>query len=315
MKIAYIGAGMFTNHCMFPQLKYHDIELAGICDLEEEKAQLAQQQFGFQKVYVDFRKMLEIEKPDAVFCVGRPHLVHYPVGQEVLKLGFPLYLQKPPAHTSREANELAELAEKMGVVCHVGFNLRSSPAVLKAKEIIGTEEFGQPLMGIFRYGLANCETQMESVIEQHCHLVDLTRFLMGDIKEFKLIKARDPKARDYVVAVEFESGSVGTLNFTSGQIPDKEFMYFEVTGNGTFLYSRECTRLVWKRPFKEAWWKNPEADLVYEHGSYGGEVLLESFGYIGDVANFLAAVRGEEEDRSPIQSAVKAVELCEKFLD
>ena len=32
-----IGAGNFTNACMFPQLRRHDVRLAAVCDLDEAK--------------------------------------------------------------------------------------------------------------------------------------------------------------------------------------------------------------------------------------------------------------------------------------
>lgn len=313
LRIAYIGAGSFTNQCMFPQLSRHGLELVAVCDLDEEKARLAQRRYGFKVVYQDFRKMLEVEKPEAVFCIGGPK-VHYEVGMEVLDRGFPLYVQKSPAPSSAATKEMAQLAAMKGVVCHVGFNLRSAPAVRQAKAILQKEEFGRPLMAVFRYGLALGKTMADVVMDQHCHLVDLARFLMGEVKTIKVIKSEIPKARDYVVAVEFESGAVGTLNFTSGQIAEKEFLYFEVTGQETFLYSHECTNLLWQRPFKDPWWKAPQADYVFRHGDYGNQVMLESFGYIADVANFLAAVKGEEEDLCPISSTVGTMELSEEIL-
>ena len=47
--------------------------------MECGKTRLAQNRYGSKKVYTDFRKMLEVEEPQAVFCVGGPK-VHYPVG-------------------------------------------------------------------------------------------------------------------------------------------------------------------------------------------------------------------------------------------
>lgn len=313
LRIAYIGAGGFTNQCMFPQLLRHNLELAAVCDLDEAKAAQAQRQYGFQSVYTDFRTMLEVERPEAVFCVGGPK-VHFAVGVEVLERGFPLYVQKSPAPSAAATREMAELAAKRGVVCHVGFNLRSAPAVHQAKAILRGEEFGEPLLGVFRYGLCFGATMTDVVMDQHCHLVNLAQFLMGEVSSIAAVPSRIPDARDYVVTVQFESGAVGTLNFTSGQIPDKEFLYFEVTGNGTFLYSHECATLMWHRPVKPPWWKEPQPDYVYRHGAYGGQVTLETMGYIGDVANFIAAVKGEVEDRSPVGSTVGTMELCEEIL-
>jgi myo-inositol 2-dehydrogenase/D-chiro-inositol 1-dehydrogenase len=313
IRIAYIGAGSFTNQCMFPQLSIHDLELAAICDLDEGKALLAQKRYGFKKVYTDFRKMLEIEKPQAVFCVGGPK-VHYSVGMEVLDRGFPLYVQKSPAPSGIATKEMAELAVKKNVVCHVGFNLRHSTAAYQAKAILQTSEFGNPLMGIFRFGLTSGATMTDVVMDQHCHLFDLARFLMGEIKTAKAIKSGTQNARDYVVAVEFQSGAVGTLNFTSGQILDKEFIYFEITGNGTFLYSHGCANLRWCKATRGPWWKEPQVDYVFERGMYGAHIMLETLGYVGDVANFISAVKGKVEDVSPISSAVNTMELCEEIL-
>lgn len=313
LRVCYIGAGGFTNACMYPQLHLHGLELAAVCDLDEGKARLAQQRYGFKQAYTDFRKMLDTEKPQAVFCVGGPR-VHYPVGMEVMDMGYSLYVQKSPAPTSAATKEMADMAARKKVVCHVGFNMRSSPAVRQASAIVQGEEFGGPLMGVFRYGLTSGATMTDVVMDQHCHLYDLARFLLGEVKTIKVIKSGIPEARDYVAALQFGTGVVGTLNFTSGQIPDKEFVYFEVTGRGTFLCSHDCADLMWHRPVKPPWWKNPQADHVFRHGMYGRMVTLEAMGYVGDVANFVAAVKGEEKDLSPIGSTVGTMELCEEAL-
>ena len=103
------------------------------------------------------------------------------------------------------------------------------------------------------------------------------------MKAVKVIQSRLSEARDYVVAMEFESGVVGTLNFTSGQIPEKEFIYFEITGANTFLYSHGCSSLKWYRPTDGAWWQSQQPDYVWERGMYGGQVMLEALGYVNDV--------------------------------
>lgn len=313
LRICYIGAGNFSNSCMFPQLSRHGLELAAICDLDEKKALAVQRRYGFKNVYTDFRKMLETERPQAVFCVGGPK-VHYEVGREVLDRGFPLYIQKPPAPSAAATREMAEIAAKRTVVCHVGFNIRTSPAARQAKTIIQSAEFGTPLAGVFRYGLCYGKTLADAVMDQHCHMADLARFFLGQVKAIKVVKSGIPEARDYVVAVRFESGAVGSINFTSGQIPEKEFIYFEITGRGSFLYCHDCNNLTWRRPFKGPWWKEPQADYVFNHGSYGGDPRLEVMGYIGDVANYIAAVKGEEPDSSSIASTIGTMELCEEIL-
>lgn len=313
MRIAYIGAGGFSSYFIHPQLELHEVELAGICDLDLQKAWAAQRKHGFINSYSDFRPMLETEKPDAVFCVGGP-LVHHEVGMEVLDRGFPLYIQKPAAKTAALTRELAEMAKKRGVVCHVGFNMRNAPATLAAREIMTKDEWGKTLSGIFRYGLASTDSWNFNVIDQHCHIIDLARYLMGNVAEVKVIRTGIEGGRDYVVAVQFESGAVGSINMTSGQLFEKEFMSYEVTGTQSFFYSHEGNELRWRRAMPHPWWKDPQPDMVYGAGAFGFHVERTGFGYVGDVANFLAAVRGEEEDRSSVESTIGTMELGEEIL-
>jgi myo-inositol 2-dehydrogenase/D-chiro-inositol 1-dehydrogenase len=297
---------------MFPQLAQHKLELAAVCDLDEAKARTAQVKYGFAKAYTNFRAMLDAEKPQAVFCVGGPK-VHYEVGMEVLDRGYPLYVQKSPAPSSQDTRRMAELAAKRNVLCHVGFNFRSAPAVSQARGNMRMPEFGRPLMGIFRYGLCFGNTVRDVVMDQHCHLVDLALFLMGPIARINVMKSPILAARDYVCAVQFQSGSVGTLNFTSGQIVEKEFTYFEITGEGTLQYSHDFN-LMWRRPVKGSWWQDPQADHVLGRGWYGSRAAEQTLGYLGDVANFAAAVAGASQDISPVSSTVHTMEVCEEIV-
>jgi len=301
VRIGYIGAGNFTNRFIYPQLHRHPVELVAVCDLIEEKAKRAQQQYGFQRIYTDFQKMCDDEQLDALFCVGGPK-IHYEVGMEVLKFGLPLYVQKSPAPTARQTQEMTDLAEQKGVVCHVGFNIRSSAMVQKAKGIVEGEEFGKPNLMILRYGLVSGRTVRDAVIDQHCHATDTLRYLMGEVESAHAVWGKCPKTREYVVALRFQSGAVGTLNFTSEQIPHKEFIYFEITGERGHFLTCHDGQLTYRRP---------EDDIQCTRGFYGVQIGLEWFGYVADVANYIDAVRGVAVDRSPIASAVGSMELCE----
>ena len=305
VRLAYIGAGGFTNGYMYPQLAAHAVELVGVCDLVEAKAQLAAQQYGFAAVYTDFRRMLAETRPEAVICVGGPK-VHYAVGREVLKLGYPLYVQKSPAPTAAQTQELADLAAQAGVVCHVGLNLRQARAVVAAKEIMARPEFGPVTLVIVRYGLVSGATLKDAVYDQHCHAYDMVRDLGGDVADLRAQVGSVPGARSYAAAVKYESGAVGSVNFTSAQIINKEFVYFEVTGsNGRFVVSHD---------FNLRTRRADGPDEVLEPGNFAGGLLkeLQWLGYVDDVESFLQAVRGEAPDPAPVADAVKTMELCEE---
>lgn len=304
LRLAYIGAGGFTNLFMYPQLRAHPVELVAVCDLVEEKARLAAEQYGFQRVYTDYRRMLEEAQPQAVICVGGPR-VHYEVGREVLRAGFPLYIQKSPAPSSAQTQELVELAASAGVVCHVGFNLRQSEAARHARAVMGQGAFGPLTLAILRYGLVSGATLRDAVMDQHCHAYDTLRWLAGEVAELDVRAADVPDRRAYVVAARLANGAVATVNFTSEQPYQQEFFYFELSGtDGHVLYSHDFD-LVYRQP------DAPEQH--WRRGAYTGDRIadLRWLGYVPDVANFLAAVRGDEPDRSPIADAVPTMRLCE----
>jgi myo-inositol 2-dehydrogenase/D-chiro-inositol 1-dehydrogenase len=304
LRLAYIGAGGFSNGFMYPQLRAHQVTLAAVCDLVEEKAKLAAAQYGFEGVYTDFRRMLNEVQPEAVICVGGPK-VHYEVGRQVLQAGFPLYVQKSPAPSAEQTQELADLAATAGVVCHVGFNLRQSEAVRQARQFM-SEDFGPLTLAIVRYGLVSGRTLEDAVMDQHCHAYDTLRHLAGEVEDVEVQVATVSGLRAYVVAARMTSGAVATLNFTSEQPAAQEFFYFEMTGSqGHVLYSHDFD-LRCRRP--------GASETYLRRGVFTGDRLadLRWLGYVQDVANFLAAVRGDEPDLSPIADAVPTMRLCEK---
>lgn len=304
LRLAYIGAGGFTNGYMYPQLQCHAVELAAVCDLVEEKAELAARKYGFGAVYTDFRAMLEDIRPDAVICVGGPK-VHYEVGGEVLERGYPLYIQKSPAPTTQMTRELADIAARRQVVCHVGFNLRLSDAVRRTREILAAEGFGPVSLAILRYGLVSGATLRDAVLDQHCHAYDTIRQLGGEVAEMQVRAGTVPGVRSYAAVLRFRSGAVGTLNFTAAQVPNKEFVYFEVTGSAGQFVTCHDFDLTFRRA--------DGPDEARRMGNFGGGPLRELrwLGYVDDLAAFFAAVRGEAPDNSPIQDAIPTMELCE----
>ncbi|MEA3403824.1 MAG: Gfo/Idh/MocA family oxidoreductase [Armatimonadota bacterium] len=305
LRIAYIGAGSFSSRFIFPQLGRHDVQLAAVCDLVEERARRAADRHGFESVYVDFREMLQREGPDAVFCVGPPQM-QCEVGLDVLRAGFPLYVQKPAASSSPPVREMAEAAHEAGVVCHVGFNLRSAPAVRRTREILTADEFGAPTLMVFRYGLMAGRTWSSAITDQNVHAVDTILHLLGDWKSVQATPLAQEGVRGYVAAITLASGALASLNVTSEMDSGDEFIYFEITGRaGHTVFSHDG----------DLRYHRPEADdICMQMGTWNPQRLIDWWGYHDDVANFLAAVRGEEQDIAPVEDTVRTMELCEAIL-
>ena len=293
LRICYIGAGRFTNRRMYPHLAEHNVELVAVCDLEEEKAKTAQEEYGFGKVYLDFKEMLTEEKPDAVFCVG-PHRVHYGVGKEVLEMGFPLYTQKPPAANGEMAQEMADIAKRKGVVAHTGFTLRFSKAFRDMKRVMENEAFGRPTLCVVRYMVRTGSDRRAAAIDMNSHAVDAGRFFMGDIKTLKVEGGRQEGVRSYVATALYEGDAVGTYNFSSGMMGGG-IMDIQIIGEE----GHTLTDKMYKAPGESA---VPIGQLEEGQGPH------HSSGSWWDVENYLNVVRGVEADISPLESAAKTMQ-------
>lgn len=304
MRICYVGAGGFSNAFIYPQLHRHGVELAAVCDLDIAKAHQAAGKWGFRRVYTDFERMCEVEQPDALFCVGPPAMQHA-VGLRLLEYGLPVYVQKPAAPTAAQVREMAEVAERTGALCHVGFNLRSAPSALRVREIIASEEFGGPTLMVFRYGLMANPVWHKAIADQHIHAIDLIVYLLGDWKSVAVVPLFDNSARGYVAAIAMASGVPVALCTASEQDAGFEFLYYEITGHGgQQLYSHDGDLLYHRREGD---------DLCLSMGSWNPQRLIDWWGYFEDVRNFLAAARGEEADRCPVGGTVRAMELGEEI--
>ncbi|MDM7915328.1 MAG: Gfo/Idh/MocA family oxidoreductase, partial [Candidatus Eisenbacteria bacterium] len=90
-----------------------ELELAAVCDFDEARAKDYATRFGFARTYVDFRAMIERERPDGIVAVT-PIARTAAIAEELLGLGIPVVIEKPPGETSADTLRLLEAAEVYG---------------------------------------------------------------------------------------------------------------------------------------------------------------------------------------------------------
>jgi predicted dehydrogenase len=104
------------------------VELAGFCDLVQEKAQKFCDKAGSGKAYKDFRTMYDEVNPDMVFiCV--PPFAHGDIELETIRRGIHFFVEKPLALTVEMAKDIAAKAEQAGLITAAGFQCRYSNLV------------------------------------------------------------------------------------------------------------------------------------------------------------------------------------------
>src|SRR5215212_4423764 len=109
-RVAMIGAGGMANAVHYPSLaSFEDVEIAAICDLDEQRLRGTAEKYQIEKRYSDYRRMVEEVAPDAVYAIGQPHLM-YDIWTWCLEQNRNLYIEKPMGLTIHQARSLAHLA-------------------------------------------------------------------------------------------------------------------------------------------------------------------------------------------------------------
>jgi predicted dehydrogenase len=91
------------------------IEVAGIYDLDVEKAKSRAKEFGVETIYDSLEGMLKDSTVDIILNLTRPY-EHYNVSKAVMMAGKHVYSEKPLGASLEEGVQLHELAKKKGVL-------------------------------------------------------------------------------------------------------------------------------------------------------------------------------------------------------
>lgn len=137
LNIAVIGVGGIAQRFHLPSLRRlanekAPIRLSAVCDLDEAKAAHVAAEYGFDRYFTDYDRMLDAVAPDAVWVLV-PIPATRRVAGDMLQAGIPTFLEKPPGANSRETRELIEIAARDDVPNQVAFNRRHAPALLHMK--------------------------------------------------------------------------------------------------------------------------------------------------------------------------------------
>ncbi len=124
LRMAVIGVGHLGQHHARILAGLPDVDLVGVVDANPDQARSVADRLGTTP-YSHFEPLLG--QVDAVSVVT-PTIFHHQVAAEFLQHGIPVLVEKPICRTVAEANDLIDLAEKVGVPLQVGHIERFNPA-------------------------------------------------------------------------------------------------------------------------------------------------------------------------------------------
>src|SRR5260221_12490600 len=110
-------------------------KLVAVCDLNEQRANEIGKKYGAEKVYSDYRKLLENPEIKAV-SIATPDFAHREIAVAAAEAGKHILVEKPLATTVEDAEAIVKAAKKAGVKLMVDFHNRVNPPFAGAKESI-----------------------------------------------------------------------------------------------------------------------------------------------------------------------------------
>ena len=286
-----------------------------LCGRTRADVEAAAQTYGWQEAATDWREV--VARPDIdLVDISTPDDSHAEIAIAAAKAGKAVLCEKPLATSVRDAERMLAAVERAGVphmICH---NYRRVPAVLLAKQLVAEKRLGtiRHFRGSYLqdwivdpafprvWRLDRSRSGAGALGDIGSHVVDLARFLVGEIAEVSgatetFVKMRplpdNPKRRARVTVddaaaavVRFTNGALGTIEATRMAPGRKNYNRFEINGSdGSVAFDLERlnelevyyesdppdqrgfrTVLVTERshPFIAAWWP-PGHIIGWEH--------------------------------------------------
>lgn len=239
MRYAIIGCGRISPNHIAAALE-NGLEVVALCDIEEAKMDETIEKFNLSnktKKYLDYKLMLEKEKPELV-AICTESGKHGKIALDCVEANANLIIEKPIALSLEEADLIIEKANKKNIKVSACHQNRFNKSVQKIREAVEANRFGKLMhatahirwnRGEDYYKQAPWRGTWEqdggALMNQCIHNIDLLRWMMGD-EITEVVGMTDNLIHGYIAAedlgmalIKFSNGSYGIIEGTTNIYP------------------------------------------------------------------------------------------------
>ncbi len=310
--------------------------LVAIAGRDEEGVAEAARRYGFEGYVTDWKALVADERVQ-LFDNSGPNNLHAEPTIAAAEAGKHVICEKPLGRDADESHETWQRVAATGVKHMCAFNYRFVPAVRLARQMIESGELGeiQHFRGSYLQEWGTTEGNIwrfdkalagsGALGDLGAHVIDLARYLVGEIETVSAMTATFQPGREVDDAVEsvvaFENGAVGTIEASRFCQGRKNHFAWEINGSkGSLAFDLERinelehsegnagfrTVLVSEadHPFWEHWW--PQGHMIgWEHT------------FVHELHHLLTAIR-DDGDIAPhgatLEDGYRAAEVCDAIL-
>jgi len=241
--VAVIGVGAFgRNHArVYHQLEQQGepVRLVAVVDPDLSRAEAAAREFGC-RVCGSIEQLLAAHKGIQAASVAAPTIHHLSVARSLMEAGIDVLVEKPLAVSLTEADELLQVAQRLGRIGQAGHLERFNPAVRATVPLVTQPMFFE----IHRLSMFTPRSlDIDVVLDLMIHDLDVVlSFVSSPIKEIRAVglPILSSKVDIANVRLEFESGCVA--NFTASRVSTEQvrkLRFFQPKQYISLDYSRQ----------------------------------------------------------------------------
>ncbi len=141
LRVAIVGCGRISDLHQRGYQGRDDARIVAVCDTDRSRASKKARDWGVEKVYTDYHRLLEDKDVDVVELLT-PHHLHCPMTVEACQAGKNVSVQKPMALSAAEADQMIAAANKAGVMLRVYETFVYYAPAVRARQMIAAGEIG-----------------------------------------------------------------------------------------------------------------------------------------------------------------------------
>lgn len=180
MNIGLVGYGYWGPNLARNIVQNENTTLIKICDLKQDRLNIAKQLFPFIKTTISFNDLLNDSIIDAV-VISTPVNQHFSMAKKALEKGKHVLIEKPISHTVKEAEILVELAYKKNLILMVDHIFMYNGVVSKIKNLIDNKDLGSvQYIDSTRINLGIFQNDINVILDLATHDISIINYLISE---------------------------------------------------------------------------------------------------------------------------------------
>ena len=323
IKTGLVGLGYWGPNLLRVMYDLPGVDVSWICDLDEDRLARYGRRYPATKPTTEMDDLLGDDDLDAIL-IATPIFTHAELAWRSLEAGKHTFVEKPLAPSSREADDLIDLAAGRDLTLMCGQTFLYSPPVRTLKEYIDRGDLGRIFfISSSRVNLGLHQRDVSVIWDLAPHDFSILLYWLGEVPETVAAVGRDsivPGIPDVVfITLRFPSGIVCNVEL-SWLAPSKLRRTVVVGSEKMAVYddvSPEPIRLFDHGVVYE----DPETFGEYHLSYRTGDIVsprIDTAEPLGtELSDFVASISAAEEGRHLKLSAdvVRMVEAAERSLE